>query len=91
MATLYGLMLVIFMATMWSALISRRYLTASALFCLSTATLLLLISPRVGISFETVGTCAAVVAISLLIGAANYWLRRGHRHRRTVEVPAREP
>lgn len=76
MTILFGLLLVICMLAMWIALMAGRYLLSSVFFLLSTSSLFLLIAPRLGYSFKVVLASIGVVALSLAIGAFNYWLRR---------------
>lgn len=73
--TLCGLLMMACMATMALTLMSKRYVPAGLSGIASAGSLVLLVSPRYGISLKVVVCAAGVVVAVVLIGAANYWVK----------------
>lgn len=76
MTAFAALMLLACMLAMVGALMWRRYALFVLFFVLSTASMTLLLSQRYGFTLKVVmGATGSILAV-VLIGVANYWLRR---------------
>lgn len=76
MTAFAALLLLICLLAMVGALMWRRYALFSLFFVMSTASMVLLLSHRYGVTPKVVlGATGGTLAV-VLIGAANYWLRR---------------
>ncbi|TDZ42803.1 hypothetical protein CCUG63695_02779 [Mycobacteroides franklinii] len=61
---------------MWVVLVGKRYGLFALFFVLSVSSFVLLVLPRAGFSLKTVLAATGVVFALVVVGGANYWLRR---------------
>lgn len=61
---------------MWVALLGKRYGLFALFFVLSVSSFVLLVSPRAGFSLKSVLASTGVVFALVVVGGANYWIRR---------------
>lgn len=75
MTILRAVLLIACMVTMVVTLTSKRYVSAALFFIASSASLVLLVSPRYGLSFEVVACATGAIAALVVIGLSNSWIR----------------
>jgi hypothetical protein len=61
---------------MWVVLMGKRYGLFALFFVLSVSSFVLLVMPRAGFSLKSVLAATGVVFALVVVGGANYWLRR---------------